>query len=92
MKTAVLPQVWVEPELRDLLESMLREGETLSDFVETSVRNALEFRRLVIAFHGRGEFAWRAYERTGAMLPAAQVFDQLQARIEERRGALRARG
>ena len=92
MKTAVIPQVRVEPELRDQLESLLREGETLSEFVEASVRGALEFRRVETAFHARGDDAWQAYERTGAAVPADQVFDRLQARLEERRAQLRVRG
>lgn len=41
MKSAGIPQVRVEPELRAELESLLKQGETLSEFVETrvSVRN-----------------------------------------------------
>lgn len=46
MKSAVIPQVRVEPELRAELEAVLQEGETLSEFVETAVRNAVEFRRV----------------------------------------------
>ena len=46
MKTAILPQVRVEPQLRADLESVLREGETLSEFVETTVRSAVEHRRV----------------------------------------------
>jgi hypothetical protein len=38
MKTAILPQVRVEPQLRADLEAVLREGETLSDFLEASHR------------------------------------------------------
>jgi plasmid stabilization system protein ParE len=33
MKSAVIPQIRVEPELRAELESVLRPGETLTDFV-----------------------------------------------------------
>jgi hypothetical protein len=36
MKTAVIPQIRVEPELRAELEAVLEQGETLTDFVETS--------------------------------------------------------
>jgi Arc/MetJ-type ribon-helix-helix transcriptional regulator len=93
MKTAFIPQVRVEPELRDQLESVLREGETLSEFVEASVRGALEFRRVETAFHARGDAAWQAFEQTGAAIPAEQVFDQLQTKLDERRAQLlRARG
>ena len=91
MKTAIIPQVRVERELREQLESVLREGETLSEFVEASVRGALEFRRVETAFQARSEAAWQAFERTGAAIPAEKVFDHLQAKLDERRAQLRAR-
>jgi len=40
MKSAVIPQIRVEPELRAELEAVLKQGETLTDFVEATVRNA----------------------------------------------------
>jgi len=43
MKTAVIPQVRVEPELRADLDAVLLPGETLTEFVEASVRRAVEF-------------------------------------------------
>jgi hypothetical protein len=58
MKTAVIPQVRVELELRTQLENVLHQGETISEFVETSVRNAVEFRRVQTRFHERGKVAW----------------------------------
>ena len=53
MKTAVIPQIRVEPELRADLESVLQRGETLTEFVEASVRNAIAFRRMQTEFHAR---------------------------------------
>src|SRR5690348_2801005 len=61
MKTAVIPQVRVEPELRAQLDNILDKNETLSDFVEEAVRRAVEHRRVLVAFHARGEAAWQAY-------------------------------
>ena len=46
VKSAVLPQIRVEPQLRAELESVLEQGETLTEFVEASVRNAIAFRRV----------------------------------------------
>ena len=43
MKTAVIPQVRVEPQLRADLDAVLLPGETLTEFVEASVRRAVEF-------------------------------------------------
>jgi hypothetical protein len=46
MKDAVIPQVRVETELRASLDAVRRPGETLTDFVEVAVRNAVEYRRV----------------------------------------------
>lgn len=88
MKSAVIPQVRVEPELRAELEAVLRQGETLSQFVEASVRSAVEFRRMQSRFHERGDAAWEHYCRTGESLPAEEVLSQLQAKLAARRRQL----
>ena len=88
MKTAIIPQVRVEPELREDLESVLRQGETLSEFVETTVRNAVEYRRTQAEFHARGEAAWQEYQRTGASVSAAQVTQELRGLLEAKRKQL----
>lgn len=88
MKSAVIPQVRVEPELRAELEAVLKQGETLSEFVEASVRSAVEFRRVQTRFHERGEAAWQHYQRTGASVPADDVLAKLQAKLDARRKRL----
>jgi Arc/MetJ-type ribon-helix-helix transcriptional regulator len=92
MKTAVLPQVRVEPELRADLESVLREGESLSEFVEASVRGAVEYRRAQAEFHERGRAAWQEYQRTGVSYPADEVIAEMGEKLEARRRALRDKG
>ena len=49
MKTAVIPQVRVAPELRAQLDAVLTENETLSDLVETAVRRAVEHQQDLLA-------------------------------------------
>jgi len=88
MKTAVIPQVRVEPELRAQLEAVLGDNETLTEFVEDAVRRAVERRRVQAEFYARGEAAWQEYLRTGASVPADDVMDKLQAKIEKRRQEL----
>lgn len=88
MKSAVIPQVRVEPELRAELEAVLRQGETLSEFVEASVRSAVEFRRVQARFYERGQAAWEHYQSTGESVPADQVLDKLKAKMEARRKQL----
>ena len=43
MKTASIPSLRVDPELRRAAQSVLREGESLSRFVEESIRAAVRF-------------------------------------------------
>lgn len=90
MKTAVIPQVRIEPELRAELESALRPGETLSEFVEASVRSALEYRRVQTAFHARGQAAWEAHQRGAETHSADEVVADLRSRLQSRRRQLLA--
>jgi len=88
MKSAVIPQVRVEPDLRAELEAVLQDGETLSGFVESSVRSAVAFRRVQTRFHARGEASWAHYQDTGESLSAAEVLLKLQAKLDARRKQL----
>ena len=89
MKTAVIPQVRVEPELRAELDSVLQPGETLTEFVETSVRRAIEFRRVQADFTARCDAALAAYERTGISIPSDVVLSKLEAKVAARVKQLR---
>ena len=88
MKTAVIPQIRVEPELRAELESVLKQGETLTDFVEVSVRNAIAFRRVQTVFHARAQAASEEYHRTGVATPVEVVLDRLQSKLDAKRKKL----
>lgn len=88
MKTAILPQVRVEPQLRADLEAVLRDGETLSDFLETTVRRAVEYRRMQAECDARAEAAWVNFQQTGAATPAGDVLAELRERLEGRRREL----
>lgn len=88
MKTAVIPQVRVEPELRAELEAVLQDGETLSQFVEASVRSAVAFRQVQSRLHTRGEAAWRQFQATGRSCGADEVLNRLQTRLDAKRKAL----
>ena len=89
MKTAVIPQVRVEPALRADLESVLLPGETLTDFVEASVRNAVEYRRVQTDFAARCDASLAAFERTGVSVPVDQVLANLEAKVAARVKQLR---
>ena len=84
VKTASLPSIRVEPELRAQLEAVLGKNETLTEFVEDAVRRAVEHRRVEAEFHARGEAAWQEFKRTGVSYSTDEVFAQLRARLASR--------
>ena len=88
MKPAVVTQIRVEPELRTQLEAVLNEGETLTDFVQASVRNAIAFRRAQISFQARAQAASEAHHRTGVSVPVETVLQKLQSKLDAKRKKL----
>jgi len=74
--------------LRAELESVLRPGETLTDFVEATVRNAIAFRRVQTAFHARAQAASEEYHRTGVSVAAEAVMGRLQSKLDAKRKKL----
>jgi hypothetical protein len=88
MKTATIPSVRVEPEFRAEVESVLVEGETLSEFVEASVRAGVERRRVQGEFIARGLRSRDEARRTGRYVDADAVVDKLQRKLETARKAV----
>ena len=88
MKSSVIPQIRVEPALRAELESVLHPGETLTDFVEATVRNAIAFRRVQTDFHERAQAASQEYLRTGVSVPVESVLERLQSKLDAKRKKL----
>ena len=88
MKSAVIPQVRVEPELRHDLEAVLQNGETISGFVEAALRSAVAFRHMQSRFHEQGEDAWVRFQATGASRSAEEVLGKLQAKLDAKRRRL----
>ncbi len=85
MKTASFPSLRVEPELREAAESVLRDGETLTSLIETSVREAIQRRRAHKEFIARGLRSRDDAERTGIYHSADSVHSELQQRLDARR-------
>ena len=88
VKTATLPSLRVEPDLRQAAESVLREGETLSSLIETALREAIQRRRLNEEFLARGLRARADSQQGSATHPAAAVHAELQQRLDRRRKAV----
>ena len=85
MKTATIPSVRVEPEFRAEVEAVLTEGETLSEFVEASVRATVERRRIQAEFIARGLRSRDEARRTGDYVDADVVIRELQRKLDAAR-------
>ena len=83
MKTATFPSLRVEPELREAAESVLQEGETLSNFIETSVRETIERRRARAEFIARGLQSRDEARRTGVYHSPTCVHAELRKMLAE---------
>lgn len=92
MKTATLPPVRVAPGLREELEGVLEEGETLSQFVESAVRSVVERRKHQAEFVRRGIAAIQEAKRIGSGIPAEQVVARLEAKLNAARQVKARRG
>ncbi len=88
MKTATLPSLRVDPELREAAESVLQEGETLSGFIEASVRETIERRRTRAEFIARGLASRDEARRTGVYIEADVVHAQLAEKLAQARAKL----
>ncbi len=74
--------------MRSELESVLQPGETLTEFVESTVRNAIAFRRVQTSFHARAQAASEEYHRTGVSVPVETVLERLQSKLDAKRKKL----
>jgi hypothetical protein len=90
MKTSTLPAVRVEPALRSDAEAVLDEGESLSDFVASCVRDGVAWRRTQDAFLARARDAVERSEREDSGVPPQEVLRQMDVRLEAARQRLEA--
>jgi len=78
MKTANIPSLRVAPELRDAAESLLLEGETLSSFVEQSLRDKIQQRLSQQAFVARGMTSREEARKSNQYYSAESVIGDLK--------------
>ena len=83
MRSATFPPIRVEPEVRAEVEAVLREGESLTQFIEEAVVAAAAWRRVQSEFVVRGEAAIERWKQTGGGRPVDEVMAGLQARLDE---------
>ncbi|PIP01541.1 MAG: prevent-host-death protein, partial [Zetaproteobacteria bacterium CG23_combo_of_CG06-09_8_20_14_all_54_7] len=83
MKTATIPSLRVTPVLRQDAESVLREGETLSSFVEESLRKQIEHRKFHQEFIARGLAARDKARASGSYASKNEVMDSLDSILKK---------
>lgn len=79
MKNATLPPLRVDTELRAAVESVLREGETLSSFMLEAVQLNVERRETQREFIARGLHAREEARTTGGYVEADEMLSRLDA-------------
>jgi hypothetical protein len=90
MKTATLPSIRVEPEFRATVESLLGNAETLTEFVENSVRESVIRRRNQAEFVARGLTSLEAARNNGGYVDADVMLGKLRQRLATARQQLQA--
>jgi len=81
MKTASLPSLRVDPELRQAAENVLNDGESLSSLMESSLRSSVIRRQLQRDFVARGLASRDEARRTGEYYAADEVHAELEAML-----------
>ena len=92
MRSATFPPIRVEPEVRAEVEAVLREGESLTQFIEEAVVAAAAWRRAQSEFVTRGEAAIQRWKQEGGGHTVDEVMAELQTRLDDamRRAAQRS--
>ena len=85
MKTATIPPVRIEPELRDQLEQVLAEGESLAAFVESAVRASVHQRQAQAEFVRRGLASLARAREQGSYVSADGAVERLAAKLQAAR-------
>lgn len=91
MKNATFPSLRVEAELRRAAEQVLRDGETLSSFVEQSIRENVERRIAQREFIARGLLAREDARQTGRYVEADAVIGRLEKMLDQAKSAAKSR-
>ena len=82
MKTATIPALRVEPELRQAAEDVLNENKSLSSFMEASLRASIARRKLHREFIARGLAARDEARETGEYYDASDVHAELEGMLQ----------
>lgn len=92
MKSATLPSVRIEASLREEIEQALNEGESLSAFVETSVRESLRRRLDQAEFVKRGIASLQSARKSGKTISADTALRTLEDRLAKAKATQARKG
>ncbi len=85
MKSATIPPLRVTPDLRKAAESVLREDESLSSFVESALVKQIEFRKMHAEFIARGLAARDSSKKSGNYFGKEESLAALDAILAKHR-------
>jgi predicted transcriptional regulator len=91
MKTSTFPSLRVDPELRDAAEGVLEEGESLSSFLEQSIRESVARRQAQREFIARGLRSGDEARRTGRYVKSEAVIGRLEKMLARAKASAKAR-
>lgn len=83
MKTSTIPALRVEPQLREAVESVLSDGETLSSFVEEALKANVARRQYQQDFIARGLVSAAMAKQNQEYYSSEEVLAELQAMLGE---------
>ena len=87
MKSATIPPLRVTSALRHEAESVLRDDESLSAFVESSLVKQIEFRKMQKEFIERGLTARESSKQSGNFVSKEESLAALDAILDKHRGS-----
>ncbi|MEH7910319.1 YlcI/YnfO family protein [Rhizobium laguerreae] len=91
MKTASLPSLRVDPELRAAAESVLKKGESLSSLIEDSLRRQIDYRKTQAEFIARGLAGLADAQRTGVFYTTDDIQELMLKKLEKAKARKAAR-
>ena len=89
-RTATLPPIRVAPETKASLEAVLREGESLTQFIENAVCREAEFRVEQRAAIARAKKALRSADKGVDLMTADDFLTGMQQRAKAAQDRIRA--
>ena len=91
MKTASIPSIRVQPALRAQVEAALHTHESLSEFVEVAIRQAVQQRHQQAEFIARGLRSLEQARADNDYVDADTVVLQLEQKLAAARRTIRAK-